>query len=355
MSWAIVVGAGVSLAGAYAQDQSGKSASKNQINAGRNATLAQLANQAQTRADLAPVRTSGLKALDALDYQMGLGRAPMLSYEDWIKANPNIQAQAGAVQGSAKSPDMLKTIFRDLPRKAAGIGDVLHLDPFGSNKKKKKAKQKAAQAQADAQTNLQTAQRNAYDAYVTDYNNSRAADPGVEGDLSRDFTLADFQKDPGYEFRLAEGEKGRNRAAAARGGLVSGAALKELDRYDQDYASGEFSNAYNRFNNDRTTRFNRLSTLAGMGSGATTQLIGSNQNTTNAISDLDTQAGNVAAARDINRGNAQSDAFTSLGNFYLQNRFRGGVAGGAYGTGRGSGGASNFQYNDTSSPAGYYV
>jgi hypothetical protein len=335
MSWAVVVGAGVSLVGAEAQNEAGNAAANKQLTAGKNATLAQLANQAQTRADLAPVRTSGLKALDALDYQMGLGRAPMLSYEDWIKANPNIQAQAGAVKDTTKNPNILKTVFQDYPRKTAEIGDVLGLDPFGSKKKKKKAKQKAAQAQADAQTNLDTAQRNAYDAYVTDYTNTRAADPGVEGDLSRSFTLADFQKDPGYQFRMDEGEKGINRAAAARGGLVSGAALKELDRYDQDYASGEFSNAYNRFNNDRTTRFNRLSTLAGLGSNATTQLIGSNQNTTNAISDLDTQAGNVAAARDINRGNAQSDAFTSLGNFYLQNRFRGGVAGGAYGTGRG--------------------
>jgi hypothetical protein len=347
MSWAIVVGAGVSLAGAYMNNQSASSAAKGQTNAARQATLAQLQAQAQTRGDLAPMRTSGMKALDALDYQMGLGRSSLLSYDDWLKSNPNAGAgaQAPSVGGGGKS-------IRDYAHAGAEIGDVLGLDPFGSKKKKKKKQQQQAQAQAAA---TDQAQHNAYDAYVTDYNNSRAADPGVEGDLTRDFTLADFQKDPGYEFRLAEGEKGRNRAAAARGGLVSGAALKELDRYDQDYASGEFSNAYNRFNNDRTTRFNRLSTLAGLGSNATTQLIGSNQNTTNAISDLDTQAGNVAAARDISRGNANADAVTTLGNFYLQNRFRGGVAGGAYGAGRASGGASNFQYNDTGTGGGYYV
>jgi hypothetical protein len=74
MSWAIVVGAGVSLAGAYMNNEAGNAAANKQLTAGKNATLAQLANQAQTRADLAPVRTSGLKALDALDYQMGLGR-----------------------------------------------------------------------------------------------------------------------------------------------------------------------------------------------------------------------------------------------------------------------------------------
>jgi hypothetical protein len=287
-----------------------------------------------------------MKALDALNNQMGLGRSSLLSYDDWLKANPNAGAgaQAPSVGGGGKS-------IRDYAHAGAEIGDVLGLDPFGSKKKKKKKQQQQAAANAAA---TDQAQRGAYDAYVTDFNNSRAEDPGTFGDLNRDFTLADFQKDPGYEFRLSEGEKGINRAAAARGGLVSGAALKDLDRYDQDYASGEFSNAYNRFNNDRASRFNRLSTMAGLGTSATTQLINNNQTTANNVGDLMTQVGNVNAARDISRGNANADAVTTLGNFYLQNRFRGGVAGGAYGTGRGSGGATSFQYNDTS-PMGAYV
>lgn len=347
MSWAMVVGAGVSLVGAEAQNQAGDAAAKKQLTAGRNATLAQLASQAETRAAVAPWRQTGMKALDSLNYQMGLGRAPLLSYEDWIAQNPNIQAQAGAVADTTKKPDLLKTVFQTYPRKTAEIGDFLHLDPFGSKKKKKKAKQKAAQAQIDADANLETARRNAYQAYVTDYNNTRAEDPGVEGDLVRDFTLADFQKDPGYDFRVSEGDRGIERSAAARGGLLSGAAGKALTRFNQDEASGEFSNAYNRFNNDRANRFARLSTLAGYGTGATNQLVANNQSVANNVSDLETQAGNVAAARDINRGNAEADAFTSLGNFYLQNRFRGGVAGGG-------GRVQNFQYNDTS-PAGYYV
>lgn len=352
MSWATVVGAGISLVGAEAQNEAGKAAANKQLTAGRNATLAQLASSAETRAAVAPWRQSGMKALDVLNYQMGLGRAPLLSYEDWLAQNPNIVASAGAVKDTTKSPDLLKTVFQTYPRKTAEIGDIFGLDPFGSKKKKKKAKQKAAQAQADAEANLETARRSAYDAYVKDYNNTRAENPGVEGDLVRDFTLADFQKDPGYDFRLKEGMKGLESTAAARGGLLSGATLKAADRYNQDYASGEFSNAYNRFNNDRANRFARLSTLAGYGTGATNQLVADNRTTANNLSDLETQVGNVEAARDINRGNAEADAFTSLGNFYLQNRFRGGVAGGR---GGGAGGrVQNFQYNDTG-PAGYYV
>lgn len=52
--------------------------------------------------------------------------------------------------------------------------------------------------------------------------------------------------DPGYQFRLNEGMKALERSAAARGGLLSGGAGKALSRYGQDYASGEYQNAYNR-------------------------------------------------------------------------------------------------------------
>ena len=52
--------------------------------------------------------------------------------------------------------------------------------------------------------------------------------------------------DPSYSFRFQEGLKALDRSAAARGGLLSGGALKAAQRYGQDYASTEFGNAYNR-------------------------------------------------------------------------------------------------------------
>jgi hypothetical protein len=64
--------------------------------------------------------------------------------------------------------------------------------------------------------------------------------------------------DPSYQFRLGEGLKALDRQAAARGGLISGGALKAAQRYGQDYASQEFGNAYNR-----------LAAMAGIGQTAT--------------------------------------------------------------------------------------
>ena len=64
--------------------------------------------------------------------------------------------------------------------------------------------------------------------------------------------------DPSYQFRLGEGMKALERTASARGGLISGGALKAAQRYGQDVASTEFGNAYNR-----------LAGLAGVGQTAT--------------------------------------------------------------------------------------
>jgi hypothetical protein len=64
--------------------------------------------------------------------------------------------------------------------------------------------------------------------------------------------------DPSYQFRLGEGMKALDRQAAARGGLISGGALKAAQRYGQEFASNEFGNAYNR-----------LASMAGLGQTAT--------------------------------------------------------------------------------------
>lgn len=55
-------------------------------------------------------------------------------------------------------------------------------------------------------------------------------------------------QDPGYAFRLAEGNKALTNAAAARGMGNSGATLKALTRFGQDFASNEYQNAFNRQN-----------------------------------------------------------------------------------------------------------
>lgn len=88
------------------------------------------------------------------------------------------------------------------------------------------------------------------------------------------FGMQQFQAEPGYGFRLSEGMKALERGAAARGGLLSGAQMKGIQRYGQDLASQEYQNAFNRYQTERQARLGPLQSLAGVGQTATQQLGG---------------------------------------------------------------------------------
>lgn len=134
---------------------------------------------------------------------------------------------------------------------------------------------------------------------------------GDMGNLTRNFTLNDFQQDPGYQFRMQEGQKALERGAAARGGLMGGRALKDIARFGQDFASNEYTNAYNRFNNDRDQRFNKLANIAGVGQSSASQ-----------IANAGMQAGQQVAQNQIGLGNAQAANIMGqtnrLGNLFGQ-------------------------------------
>jgi hypothetical protein len=150
------------------------------------------------------------------------------------------------------------------------------------------------------------------------------------GDFNRDFTAADFVKDPGYQFRMDQGQQALERSAAARGGILNGGTLKALDRYGQDYASGEYSSAYSRFNADRDRRFGRLSQIAGIGKTATDTTDAAGANAARGVADAQISAGNARAANAVNTGNAINDTIGTLGSFYLQNKFLNGGGGGGF-------------------------
>lgn len=86
------------------------------------------------------------------------------------------------------------------------------------------------------------------------------------------FGMSQFQADPGYGFRMSEGMKALERGAAARGGLLSGATLKGIQRFGQDLASQEYTNAFNRYQTERAARLQPLQSLAGVGQTTAQQL-----------------------------------------------------------------------------------
>lgn len=162
------------------------------------------------------------------------------------------------------------------------------------------------------------------------------------------FGMDQFQQDPGYAFRLSEGQKALDRQAAARGGLISGGALKAAQRYGQDMGSQEYTNAFNRYQTERSAMLNPLQSLAGVGQTAVNQLGAAGQN-------YATTAGNIGLLGGANQanalmagGNIRASQYGTLGrgidqlyNYGTKNNWFGGGSGGGFQDVGGQGAAAN--------------
>ena len=132
----------------------------------------------------------------------------------------------------------------------------------------------------------------------------------------------DLGQDPGYAFRLSEGQKALDRSAAARGGLISGGALKAAQRFGQDLGSQEYQNAYNRaltgYNADvarEATGYNRLAALAGYGQTATGQIGAAGQNMASNVGNLMTSGAAANAAGQVGGTNALTGGLSTYLNY----------------------------------------
>lgn len=181
------------------------------------------------------------------------------------------------------------------------------------------------------------------------------------------------QNDPGYQFRAQQGQQAIDRSAAARGTLLTGGTLKDLEQFGQDYGSGEYQNVYNRalqnyttdynssltdwttnynkasqgyaqayniFSNNQSNQYNRIANLAGLGQVAASQLgsqglgyAGLNastlQNGASSLGNLYTQGANAGAAGIAGVTNAGLSAlYGALNSKSLYGNGNGGYTGG---------------------------
>jgi hypothetical protein len=165
------------------------------------------------------------------------------------------------------------------------------------------------------------------------------------GRYARDFGMSDFQTDPGYAFRMSEGMKGLERSAAARGGLLSGGTLKGIQRFGQDLASQEYTNAFNRYQTNRAAQLNPLQSLAGVG-----------QTSANTLGAAGTQFANTMGNIGMNQANVQGNAAMARASAYNNTLNQlSSLAGGYFGRPAGGGTASGIGPNTYSGqgPYGY--
>jgi hypothetical protein len=135
------------------------------------------------------------------------------------------------------------------------------------------------------------------------------------GRYSKDFSMSDFTADPGYAFRLAEGQKTLDRQAAARGGLISGGALKASTRYGQEMGSQEYQNAFNRYQTNRANQLNPLGNLLTSGQAAASNQAAAAGNYGTQAGGNITSAGAATAAGQVGSVNALTNALSSYLNY----------------------------------------
>lgn len=141
------------------------------------------------------------------------------------------------------------------------------------------------------------------------------------GKYTRDFGTQDFQQDPGYAFRVSEGLKALDRQAAARGGLISGAALKGAQRYGQEAASQEYTNAFNRYQTNRANQLNPLETLMGTSQTAANTLGQAAQGYAQGAGEAYMGVGNARASGYMGGANALTGAINQGFNMYGDQQF----------------------------------
>jgi hypothetical protein len=266
MAWGAVAG---SVIGGVIAADAASSASDAQVSASNNALGVTQAQYNQNRADNTPYRQTGVNALNRMLAAMGL---PQQQQSQTIGANGQpVQASVQQATDYATLRNELKGQYQNnTPDQAEGVATGPTYDEASLNQaiQQEAAKRSAANSAATAQPA----------AAATTQPTDMASLMGM---------------DPGYQFRQSEGQKGVERSAAARGGLFSGRAAKDLTRFNQGIASSEFGNAWNR-----------LAGLAGVGQQATNQDMAQSTSFANNASNLITGAGNARASGYVGSANA---------------------------------------------------
>jgi hypothetical protein len=133
------------------------------------------------------------------------------------------------------------------------------------------------------------------------------------GNLVRPFAESDFKADPGYGFRVKEGMQALDRSAAARGGLLSGATLKGAERFGQDLASNEYSNAYNRYVGNQATQRNALAGLTGFAPTASSAMQAGDVSYGGNAANLASNTANAMAGAGASRASSYGNALAGIG------------------------------------------
>lgn len=137
------------------------------------------------------------------------------------------------------------------------------------------------------------------------------------GSLTKPFSMSDFQMDPGIQFQTQQGNQALMNSQAAKNGVLSGGALKDLIAYNQGMAGTGYQSAYDRYMGNKQLTLSSLMGVAGLGQNAAANTGNNSATVSNGIAGTITGAGNAQAAGMIGSANALSGAAQGVGNSYF--------------------------------------
>ena len=251
-----------------------------------------------------------------------------------------LAAAAGGVGAGSFLSNLLPKTPAELAALASGVGSVAS-GVIGAN-----AAEKAAQTQADAAVKAAQIQQEMFNTInaqgapyrASGYNALNQIGSMMPGQYSKydasgkligtdtgtgyftqQYGPEQFQKDidPGYAFRLQQGQMANQRASNLAGGLIGGNALRGMQDYTQGMASQEFGNAFNRFQTQRGNIYNTLAGIAGIGQTAQGQANTLAQNNATAQGQLGVGAAAAQAAGQIGQAAGYGGALTGAGNAFM--------------------------------------
>lgn len=252
------LGAGASLASADSQRSAANNAADKVGQAG-----------AAANAKLAPFVNTGVAANSRLATLLGIAPSTGVDWNAYLKANPDVAASATYGNNPAQH-------YEDYGKKEGR--SLTYLDPSAVTSN-------------------------------PDY-----------GSLLKSFAPSDLTTDPGYQFGLTQGEKALQRNASANGRYFAPATSEALSKFNNDYATTKFDDAFNRDNTSKQQIYGFLSGTSSAGQNAAAGQANNTLGTANNVAGLTTSGAAAGAAGDVGAANAVSSGVSGGLNYANQSR-----------------------------------
>lgn len=124
---------------------------------------------------------------------------------------------------------------------------------------------------------------------------------------------------PNYNFMLNQGQQSLQNSQAAKDGVLSGAAMKDLLNYNQGMAGNAYQQAFGNWLANNNQNYSQLMNLVSLGQNSAAGLGNTGANYANSIGNNMVAAGNASAAGMIGSANAISGGINNMTGYYMMN------------------------------------